>query len=42
MKTGTFVFLDIFKNISYYFWMVNWIKNANIFEIEKFHLQGVA
>ena len=28
MNTDTLVYLLIFKNMSYYFWMIKWMKNA--------------
>ena len=40
-KTGKLVFLDIFWNISNYFWMITWIKNVNNIQIAKVQFQGV-
>ena len=31
-KTDTLAFLDIFKIISHYFWMITWIKSVNNFQ----------
>ena len=31
-KTDTLAFLDIFKTICHYFWMITWIKNLNNFQ----------
>ena len=39
MKTGTLVLLVIFQNMSYYFWMITWMKNANNFQIKKSSLR---
>ena len=33
MNTGTLVLLLIFQNISYYFWMIMWMKDLNNFQI---------
>ena len=35
-------FLHMFQNISYYFWMITWMKKANNFLIAKVQPQGVA
>ena len=35
-------FLDIFHNISYYLWMITWMKKANHFQIAEVQPQGVA
>ena len=38
----THLFLHIFRNISYYFWMITSIKKANDFQIAEVQPQGVA
>ena len=42
MNTDTFVLLFIFKNMSYNFWMIMWIKDVNSFQITKVQAQDVA
>ena len=42
MNSDTLVLLLVFKDMSYYFWMITWMKNVNNFQIAKFQLQGVA
>ena len=42
MKTDTLVLLLIFYNMSYYFWMITWMKNVNNFQIAKVKSQGAA
>ena len=42
MNTDTLVLLLIFQNMSYYFWMITWIKNVNNFEIGTVQPHGVA
>ena len=42
MNTDILVLLRIFQNMSYYFWMITWMKNANNFQIPKVQPQGVA
>ena len=42
MNTDILVLLRIFQNMSYYFWIITWMKNANNFQIPKVQLQGVA
>ena len=41
MNTGTLVLLLIFQNISYYFWMIMWMKDLNNFQIAKVQPLGV-
>ena len=41
MNTGTLVLLLIFQNISYYFWMIMWMKDLNNFQIAKVQPVGV-
>ena len=38
----TYLFLHIFQNISYYFWMMMWMKKATNFEIVKVQAEDVA
>ena len=42
MNTDTLVLLLLFKIMSFYFWMITWLKNVNSFQIPKVHPQGVA
>ena len=42
MNTDTLVLLVIFQNISYYFWMITWMKTVNNLQIGKVQPQGVA
>ena len=42
MNTDTPVLLLIFQNMSYYFWMIMFMKNVNNFQIAKVQPQGVA
>ena len=42
INTDTLVFLLIFKNIPYYFWMMTWMKNVNNFQTAKVQPQSVA
>ena len=35
------LFLYILYNISFYFWVITWMKKENNFEIAKFQSQGV-
>ena len=42
INTGALVFLLIFRNMSYYLWMIMWMKNVNHFQIVKVQSQGVA
>ena len=42
MNTKTLVLLLIFKNMSYYFWIITWMKKVNNFQIPKVQPQGVA
>ena len=42
MNPETLVLLLIFPNMSYYFWMIAWMKNVNVFQIAKVQSQGVA
>ena len=42
MKTDTVIFLLIFQNMSYYFWIITWIKNVSNFQTAKVQSQGVA
>ena len=42
MNTGTTVPLLIFKNTSFYFWMIMWIENVNNFQTAKVQRRGVA
>ena len=42
MNTDILVLLPIFENISYYFWMITWKKNATNFQIAKVQSQDVA
>ena len=41
MNTDTLVFFLILQNVSYYFWMVTWMKYVNNFQIAKIKPQGV-
>ena len=38
----TYLFFHIFQNISYYFWMMMWMKKATNFEIVKVQAEDVA
>ena len=38
----THLFFCLFLRMSYYFWMITWMKNVNNFQIAKVQLQGVA
>ena len=42
MNIDTRVLLLIFKNMSYYFWMITWMKNVNSLQIPKVQPQVVA
>ena len=42
MKTDVLPFLQMFQNISYYFWMITWMKKANNFLIVKVQPQDVS
>ena len=42
MNTDTLVLSLIFSNISYYLWMITWLKNVNNFQTAKVQPQGVA
>ena len=42
MKTDTLAFQFIFQNISYYFWIITWLKNVNNFQIVNVHPRGDA
>ena len=35
-NTDIFVLLLCFENMSYYFWMITWMKNGNNFQVAKF------
>ena len=41
MNTDTLVLLLTFSNMSYYFWMITWIKNVYNFQVAKVHSQVV-
>ena len=40
--TDTILILLSFQNISYYFWLITWMKNVNIFQKAKVQPQSVA
>ena len=42
MNTDIHIFLLIFQNMPYVFWMITWMKNVNNFQIAKVQPQGVA
>ena len=42
MNAGTLVLSLIFQNMSYYFWMITWIKNVNNFQTAKVQAQDAA
>ena len=42
MNTDTLALWIIFYNMSYYFWMIMWMKNMNNIQIAKVQSQGVA
>ena len=42
MNTDIHVLLLIFENMSYYFWIIMWMKNVNNFQIAKDQPQGIA
>ena len=42
INTDTLVLLLIFQNMSYYFWMITWMKDLDDFLITKVQAQGVA
>ena len=42
MNTDILVLLLILQNMSYYFWMITWMKNVNDFHIAKVQPQGIA
>ena len=42
MNTDTLVLLLIFQNMSYYFWMITWMKNLNNFQVAKVQPQVAA
>ena len=41
MKTDALVLLLIFQNMSYYFWMITFIKNVSNFQLAKVQPEGV-
>ena len=41
MDTEALVILLIFKNMSYNFWVITWMRNVNNFQIVKVQSQGV-
>ena len=42
MNTDIHVILLLFQSMSYYCWMITWMKNVNKFQIAKVQPQGVA
>ena len=42
MNTDTLALLLNFWNMSYYFWMITWMKNVDTFQIAKLQPRGVA
>ena len=42
MNKDTLILWIIFYNMSYYFWMIMWMKNMNNIQIAKVQSQGVA
>ena len=42
MNTDIHVILLLFQSMSYYCWMITWMKNINKFQIAKVQPQGVA
>ena len=42
MNVDTLVLLLIFQKITYYFWMIMWMKNVNNFQVAKVEPEGVA
>ena len=42
MNTDILILWIIFYNMSYYFWMIMWMKNMNNIQIAKVQSQGVA
>ena len=39
INTDTLGLLLIFQNMTYYFWMIKWMNNVNIFKYQKFSLR---
>ena len=41
MNADTLVLLLIFQNVSYYFYMITWMRNMNYFQLLKFSLRAL-